>query len=178
MISFDCGNCGTQLRVDDTAAGKKGKCPSCGSVLDVPTQTAEPEVVLEASPEPTSALTPPPQTVEQDAPIPSKGVPNDEPVWHYMVGQQKLGPLPTQSMLSMIEGAAIQASTMVWREGMPNWAPAGGVSDFAFSFSGSKSKKEAALGLTTAGLIIFIVLLLLCFPLCWIPWVIKDLKAK
>jgi hypothetical protein len=95
-----------------------------------------------------------------------------------MVGQQKSGPFPTQTMLSMIKGGGIQASTMVWRQGMANWAPAGGVPELAFGFSSGITKVEGALGLTTQGLIIFIVLLLFCLPLCWLPWVIKDLKAK
>jgi hypothetical protein len=39
-------------------------------------------------------------------------------------------------------------------------------------------KEEYALGLTKTGLIVFIILLVVCLPLCWLPWVIKDLKAK
>lgn len=38
-------------------------------------------------------------------------------------------------------------------------------------------QQEYALGLTKTGLIVFIVLLILCLPLCWLPWVIKSLKA-
>jgi hypothetical protein len=38
-------------------------------------------------------------------------------------------------------------------------------------------QQECALGLTKTGLIVFIVLLILCLPLCWLPWVIKSLKA-
>lgn len=36
MIEFKCSECGKQLRVKDEAAGKKGKCPQCGTVLLVP----------------------------------------------------------------------------------------------------------------------------------------------
>jgi hypothetical protein len=36
---------------------------------------------------------------------------------------------------------------------------------------------EAALGLNKNGLIIFIVLVIVCLPLCWLPWVIDSLKA-
>ena len=39
-------------------------------------------------------------------------------------------------------------------------------------------KKECALGLTQTGLILFIVLLVCCVPLCWLPWVIKDFRAQ
>jgi hypothetical protein len=27
-------------------------------------------------------------------------------------------------------------------------------------------------------LIVFIVLLLLCFPLCWIPWLVDSMKGE
>jgi len=37
--------------------------------------------------------------------------------------------------------------------------------------------KEAALGLNQTGLIVFIVLLVGCLPLCWLPFVIDSMKA-
>lgn len=37
--------------------------------------------------------------------------------------------------------------------------------------------KEMFLGLNQNGLIAFVVTLLLCFPLAWIPWLIDDCKA-
>jgi len=40
MIEFPCLNCGKYLRVSDTKAGKKGKCPGCGNILHVPPATA------------------------------------------------------------------------------------------------------------------------------------------
>ncbi|GAB4241213.1 MAG: hypothetical protein OHK005_04030 [Candidatus Methylacidiphilales bacterium] len=44
---------------------------------------------------------------------------------------------------------------------------------------GSMAKgKELFLGLNQNGLILFIVLLFLCLPLCWIPWLIEDCKAS
>ncbi len=35
MISFACSSCGKQLKVKDEGAGKKVKCPGCGSVIAV-----------------------------------------------------------------------------------------------------------------------------------------------
>ncbi|QDT38666.1 hypothetical protein [Stratiformator vulcanicus] len=35
-IEFDCPNCGVAIRVDDSAAGKKGSCPKCRMKLRVP----------------------------------------------------------------------------------------------------------------------------------------------
>jgi len=42
----------------------------------------------------------------------------------------------------------------------------------------SEADQEFALGLNKGGFIVFVVLLVLCFPLCWLPWVIDGCKAK
>jgi hypothetical protein len=113
--------------------------------------------------------------------------PPQDSVWYYLVGQQRLGPIPSQTVLHLIEGGSVSGGTLIWRQGMAEWAPLGSIPEFAFAFTGSRpgasinsalqSKQEAALGLTNTGLILFIVLLVTCLPLCWLPWVIKDLKA-
>jgi len=36
MIQFSCQNCNHLLNVSDKYAGRKGKCPSCGSIVQVP----------------------------------------------------------------------------------------------------------------------------------------------
>ena len=36
MISFQCPACGKKLKVKDEFAGKKGKCPKCGNVINIP----------------------------------------------------------------------------------------------------------------------------------------------
>jgi hypothetical protein len=38
--------------------------------------------------------------------------------------------------------------------------------------------KAVFAGLNQTGLIVFIVLLLLCFPLCWIPWLVDSMKGE
>ncbi|RKY14781.1 MAG: hypothetical protein DRP63_07960 [Planctomycetota bacterium] len=40
-IELTCPGCGKRLRVADSAAGKKGKCPACGAVVEIPTPGAE-----------------------------------------------------------------------------------------------------------------------------------------
>ena len=40
MIKFACPSCSKSMRVDDSYAGKKGKCPKCGNTLEVPEQSA------------------------------------------------------------------------------------------------------------------------------------------
>jgi len=38
MIKFSCPGCDVTIRVADEKAGKRGKCPKCGTVLTVPSQ--------------------------------------------------------------------------------------------------------------------------------------------
>ena len=40
-IEFNCQNCGRLMRTPDAAAGKKGKCPSCGATMDIPSASAQ-----------------------------------------------------------------------------------------------------------------------------------------
>jgi len=40
-IEMTCPGCGKRLRVPDSAAGKKGKCPFCGTLCDIPLPTEE-----------------------------------------------------------------------------------------------------------------------------------------
>lgn len=35
-IKVTCGSCGKTLKAKDSAAGKKAKCPDCGSVMQIP----------------------------------------------------------------------------------------------------------------------------------------------
>lgn len=52
-ITFTCA-CGKTLRVPDTSAGKRAKCPACQAVVDIPAPPApEPEPVFEIVEEPT-----------------------------------------------------------------------------------------------------------------------------
>ena len=38
--------------------------------------------------------------------------------------------------------------------------------------------KEVFLGLNQTGVIVGVVLFLVCFPLCWLPFVIDSMKAE
>jgi hypothetical protein len=43
MITFTCPHCRQTLTVPEGSAGKKGKCPQCGNLVDIPAaSTAEP----------------------------------------------------------------------------------------------------------------------------------------
>lgn len=44
--------------------------------------------------------------------------------WHYAdADQQQQGPVSTEALAALLRSGAIQQDTLVWREGMPQWAP-------------------------------------------------------
>ena len=45
---IQCTNCASKIRVPDSAAGKKGKCPKCGTVLVIPAAALAFDTVDEA----------------------------------------------------------------------------------------------------------------------------------
>jgi predicted Zn finger-like uncharacterized protein len=65
-MQINCSNCQSKIRVPDSAAGKKGKCPKCGTIIAIPAldesdeATAEPvvESPAEATAEPVSETPP------------------------------------------------------------------------------------------------------------------------
>jgi len=61
-IPFSCPSCGKGLHAPDDKAGRKTKCPKCGTPVVVPTPLREsPErTSVEVPPEPVKQLTPPP----------------------------------------------------------------------------------------------------------------------
>jgi hypothetical protein len=54
-ITFDC-TCGKMLRVPDEHAGRRAKCPACGSVVPIP----GPDPVFEVVEKPKPGAAPPP----------------------------------------------------------------------------------------------------------------------
>ena len=61
-IVFNCSNCHSELRVEESAAGKRARCPRCGMIHDVPADasTESAESIVPAEPEPNE-----PETVYQ-----------------------------------------------------------------------------------------------------------------
>ena len=44
-IPVSCGGCGRSFRAPDSAAGKKGRCPSCAAIVPIPAAELSPEIV-------------------------------------------------------------------------------------------------------------------------------------
>lgn len=77
-IKFHCPNaaCGKALTVSDQAAGRTGKCPSCGGVLVVPQQAS---ISAEPIPEPDLGLMPEPVSAPAQKPFTARAV--DDADW-------------------------------------------------------------------------------------------------
>ena len=96
-ITVQCP-CGKTLRTADENAGRRARCPGCGSILPIPEpDLAEPEYALEPEPEP--APRPlrmrfgpnPPDPVEYD-PAPPAPEPEPEPTFHATAAMRGRGP--------------------------------------------------------------------------------------
>src|SRR5437879_5306865 len=79
MIAFACASCQKKLSVKDEAAGKKVKCPGCGTVIPVPSQTVASSAALKP-PRPLSStsVNPEPRRVPP-APPPHTDLPTPPP---------------------------------------------------------------------------------------------------
>lgn len=47
MIRFDCKHCGNSVRVADSFAGKKGRCPSCKQIVQIPAASQDAKAELD-----------------------------------------------------------------------------------------------------------------------------------
>lgn len=48
--------------------------------------------------------------------------------WYYATGGQQLGPVNTEELRSLLRDGNVKPSDLVWKDGMPDWAPAATVS--------------------------------------------------
>ena len=94
--------------------------------------------------------------------------------WYYLQGMQPVGPVPLANIMAMVQSGLIGPHSLVWRTGLAQWVPAGSLPELAACFL---ARTPQYLGLTLGGLIVFIILIFSCLPLCWLPWVIPALRA-
>lgn len=89
-IKFNCSTCNTTINAPDAAAGKKGKCPTCGNVMQIPAtssapapsapatpaaplRTPDPKFPVPAAPTPAASTLPPLQPLQPLSPLPTAG---------------------------------------------------------------------------------------------------------
>jgi hypothetical protein len=72
VIEFKCSGCQKTLKVKDAAAGKRGKCPNCQTVVSVPNaSTPPPAAAVPSAPTAAVAAAPPsPPAAPAQAPVP------------------------------------------------------------------------------------------------------------
>lgn len=145
-IKFRCRTCDKKLHVKSFLAGKRGVCPHCGAKIRIPTesQSRSPERAGPADPtaspakragrstsRPSSTLaTGGAASVAQGA-TPRSDDPIDESphaVWYVRppAGGQ-FGPADGPIMRRWLDEGRVSGDALVWREGWPDWRPAGGV---------------------------------------------------
>lgn len=54
--------------------------------------------------------------------------------WYYAKDQRELGPIPLADLQALAASGALTPSDLVWTPGMPEWQPAGAVSQLAGRF--------------------------------------------
>lgn len=64
-----------------------------------------------------AGMAPPPLPAPGDLPV------QDEPGWFYAVDGEQRGPVPLTRLRAMLRDGAVDGATLVWREGMQDWAP-------------------------------------------------------
>lgn len=74
-IEMRCAGCGQMLRVADEHAGKKARCPACGTVADVPLPAGQSPLVEPGSP----FMGQPPLGAESGSPFADKPHPAEQP---------------------------------------------------------------------------------------------------
>ena len=110
----------------------------------------------------------------------------DEAVWHYQVGAQQVGPVSLEALMAMARSGGLQPMTQVWRKGMDSWLPAYSIPELTGVVSQAPPpvayvqvpSAEGTLGLNKDGIILFIILLIVCIPLCWLPWTISSMRVN
>ena len=149
-ILITCPTCGTNAAAPDNAAGKKVKCPKCQAVLDVPAQEAPP--VLEVEPQPVVQYAPPPSAYP---------APAAEPPSSRRGREDDYDDEPRRRRRDEDEDEPRR------RRGR-----------FSCPFCGSTAPPYEREEINSGGWVLFVVLILFCIPLCWIPLITMKDKIR
>src|SRR5579875_1632298 len=95
-------------------------CAQCGYILSS-FDTSCPRCVG-ARPQPVAQPQPAPAPIAPPAPA----MPPASILWHYSINGQQFGPVPQDQMPGLVSQGYINGQTLVWRQGLTQWVPAGG----------------------------------------------------
>jgi len=124
MIRFDCSTCGKLVEVSDEYVGKKGKCPHCQTLMEIPQASAAEAPAAEGvEVVPVETLA----TASEAAAPPAVEPPG---AWYYAVSGQRQGPLSAPALAAQIQAGQLPPTVQVWRSGMDNWPPANTLAEF------------------------------------------------
>jgi hypothetical protein len=87
-IAFQCPGCGVTLKVPDTMAGRRGKCPKCGTVNQLPAAGGQLQTAP-AAPKPKSAPARPPKPAPEPDVAEDEGEAEDQPAARPRKGKKK-----------------------------------------------------------------------------------------
>ncbi|MCE5326341.1 MAG: DUF4339 domain-containing protein [Planctomycetaceae bacterium] len=120
------------MKVPDTMAGKKGKCPKChGSIplSDIlPAPASQLEVFSESPADP--------------APAPAEAATSQE--WYYSADGQEFGPVSLKELEALIEQGRLKSEHFLWKEGMAEWAAVSSVPELGASVVDRPAEPPAA----------------------------------
>ncbi len=98
------------------AAGQQVRCPKCGQMVLIP-----------GAPAPA-------------APAPAVAAPS----WYFGRDNQRYGPYALPQLVKMVDAGQLQRTDLVWKEGMPDWVPAGTIPDLFPTHLGDAPAASAA----------------------------------
>ncbi|GAB5401900.1 MAG: hypothetical protein Aurels2KO_01310 [Aureliella sp.] len=152
-IRFACHNCQHALHVKDFQAGRRGKCPECKTVFQIPSADAPLSIPVESA---TAAVAKSPavdpsvagesQHAVAESPA-SEGAPaspeaspaspqsaaraeqqpeqSSSAAWYLRISDgQQFGPVDEPTLMQWLSEGRVTQESYVWRDGWPDWTPA------------------------------------------------------
>jgi hypothetical protein len=104
QVAFVCPACRGTINAPASLEGEAYPCPKC-------------KADVERWPAP---VNPPASPARAGSPPPA-----EKAAWYYSVSGTRRGPVTSGQLKSLVEGAALRPTDLVWREGMASWVEAG-----------------------------------------------------
>ncbi len=61
--------------------------------------------------------------------LPDAGQDGQRPVWFYVKGADRCGPVSLSALRALVAGGEINSDTLYWRNGLPDWQPGRNISE-------------------------------------------------